>query len=55
MREKVMKKLFEVMCNDIKSENFTAKEVIVFGIVVPLLLVAVMGLAGWMDHLSGLV
>ena len=49
-----MKKFFEIMEKDIMSENFTMKEYVVYGIVAPLVLVAVMALAGWMDQMSGL-
>lgn len=36
---------------DIISEEFTAKECLVFGVVVPVVLVLIMGFAGWMDTL----
>lgn len=41
-----MKEFFEIMGKDILSENFTRKELVVYGIVAPLALVLVCGLAG---------
>ncbi len=41
-----MKEFLEIMEKDIMSENFTKKEYVVYGIVAPLVLVPVMGLAG---------
>ena len=40
-----MKEFFEIMGKDIMNENFTRKEFVVYGIVVPLVLVLVCGLA----------
>ena len=41
-----MKELLEIMGKDIKSENFTRREYVVYGIVAPLVLVLMCGLAG---------
>ena len=41
-----MKDFFEIMGKDILSENFTRREYVVYGIVAPLVLVLVCGLAG---------
>ena len=41
-----MKEFLEIMGKDITSENFTSREYVVFGIVAPLVLVLVCGLAG---------
>ena len=41
-----MKEFLKIMGKDIKSENFTRKEYIVYGIVAPLVLVLVCGLVG---------
>ena len=40
-----MKEFFEIMKKDIMSENFTKKEYVVYGIVAPLVLLLVCGLA----------
>ena len=41
-----MKEFLKIMEKDILSENFTRKEYVVYGIVAPLVLVLVCGLAG---------
>ena len=41
-----MKEFLEIMWRDIKNENFTRKEYVVYGIIAPLVLVLVCGLAG---------
>ena len=41
-----MKEFFEIMGKDIMNENFTRKELVVYGIVAPLVLVMMCGLAG---------
>lgn len=41
-----MKEFMEIMGKDILSENFAKKEYVMFGIVAPVVLVIVMGLAG---------
>ena len=46
-----MKEFLNIMEKDIRNENFTKKEIIVYGIISPIVLVAVMALAGWMDTL----
>ena len=40
-----MKDFFEIMGKDIMSENFTRREYVVYGIVVPVVLVLLCGLA----------
>ena len=44
-----MKEFLKIMGKDILSENFTLKEYIVYGILVPLVLVAIMALSGWLE------
>ncbi len=46
-----MKELVEIMLKDIKDENFSKKEYIVYGILTPIVLVALMALAGWLETL----
>ena len=41
-----MKEFLKIMGKDIMTENFTSKEFLVYGIVAPLVLVLVWGLAG---------
>ena len=44
-----MKELFEIFEKDIKSENFTRKEIVIYGIIAPLTLILVCGLAEWLS------
>ena len=38
-----------IMGKDIMDENFTRKEYIVYGILTPVVLVALMAVAGWLE------
>ena len=44
-----MKDFFKTIEKDYRSENFTLKEWIIGAIVGPLALLAIMGLAGWLE------
>lgn len=44
-----MKKFFEIMEKDIHSEHFSKKELVIYGILMPLALVVIMGIAGWLE------
>lgn len=46
-----MKELFKIMAKDIMDDHFTRKEYIVYGILAPIALVAIMALAGWLESL----
>ena len=46
-----MKEFLRIMGKDIMDEHFTAREYVIYGIVTPLVLVAVMALAGWLETL----
>jgi hypothetical protein len=46
-----MKELIEIMLKDIKDENFTKREYIVYCILTPIVLVGIMALAGWLETL----
>ena len=41
-----MKEFMEIMGKDILSENFSKKDYVVYGLVAPVVLVIVLGLAG---------
>ena len=41
-----MKEFLEIMGKDILSENFSKRELVVYGIVTPVVLVIVLGMAG---------
>lgn len=44
-----MKEFMEIMAKDIMSENFTKREYIVYGILTPLGMIAIIGIMGWID------
>ena len=44
-----MKELIEILLKDIKDENFSKREYIVYGILTPIVLVALMAIAGWLE------
>lgn len=44
-----MKEFFNVMFEDLKQEGFTKKEVVIYGVVVPLTCILVIGIAGWIE------
>lgn len=44
-----MKEFFEIMLKDINDEHFTRKELVIYGILTPIVLVALMALAGWLE------
>ena len=45
-----MRDFFEkLMTDDESRQKFTTKEVVVYGIVVPVVLVLIMGIAGWLE------
>ena len=44
-----MKKFLRMISEDIKKEIFSVKEMVVYGVVVPLVMIAIMGVAGWME------
>ena len=45
-----MKELLEILEKDIKSENFTRKEIVIYGIIAPIALILVCGLAEWLSN-----
>lgn len=47
-----MKEFLKIMGMDILSENFTRKQMVVYGILVPMMFIALMAIAGWMDSVS---
>lgn len=46
-----MKQFLEIMLKDIQREEFTQKEILVYGVVAPLGLIALMGFAGWIESI----
>lgn len=46
-----MKEFFNVMFEDMKQEGFTKKEVMIYGVVVPLGFIVTLGIAGWIEQM----
>lgn len=44
-----MKEIINILLKDIKDEHFTKSEYIVYGVLTPIVLVAIMALAGWLE------
>lgn len=44
-----MKEFFDTMKKDILSEHFTNKQLVIYGVLAPIVLFAIMALAGWME------
>ena len=44
-----MKEFIEIMAKDIMNENFSKREYIVYGILAPLGMIAIIGIVGWID------
>ena len=44
-----MKEFFNIMFEDLKQEGFTKKEVLIYGVVVPVACIVVIGIAGWIE------
>ena len=48
-----MEKFINTMEKDVRKDTFTKKEMVVYGIIAPLALVLIMGLAGWIENTLG--
>lgn len=46
-----MKEFFNVMFEDLKQEGFSKKEVLIYGVVLPLASIMVIGIAGWIEQM----
>ena len=47
----IMEKFMKMMEKDFQKEDFTKKEMVVYGIIVPVVLIAIMAFAGWLESL----
>ena len=47
-----MKEFLNMMEKDYKSEDFTMKEIVVFGVIAPIVLLAVLAIIGWLDTIG---
>ena len=48
-----MEKFIHTMEKDVRKDGFSKKEMVVYGIIVPLAFVLIMGLAGWIENALG--
>ncbi len=46
-----MKDFFNIMFEDLKQEGFSKKEVVIYGVVVPVVGILVIGIAGWIEQI----
>lgn len=46
-----MKEMLDVLEKDIRKENFSKSELLVYGIIAPIVLIIIMAIAGWMENL----
>lgn len=44
-----MKKFWRIMSDDVKQHDFTTKEKIVYGVIMVVAFILVMGVAGWLE------
>ena len=44
-----MRDFFKKLLTDESGQKFTKNEVIVYGIIVPVVMVVIMGIAGWLE------
>ena len=51
-RYTTMKEFLNMMEKDYKNENFTIKETIVFGVIAPIVILAIIGIIGWLDSIG---
>ena len=47
-----MKEFLETMEKDYRDENFTMKEIVVFGVIAPIVILAIIGIIGWLDSIG---
>ena len=50
-----MKEFFNIMFEDMKQDGFTKKEVVIYGVVVPLAFIAALGIAGWIEQMLAML
>ena len=44
-----MREFLDIMAKDIEKENFSRRELLIYGVVAPVALLVIMAIAGWMD------
>lgn len=44
-----MREFLDIMAKDIEKENFSRRELLIYGVVAPVSLLVIMAIAGWME------
>lgn len=52
LKQTVMNEFLNMMEKDYKSEDFTTKEIVVFGVIAPIVILAVLAIIGWLDSIG---
>lgn len=47
-----MKEFLNMMEKDYKSEDFTTKEIVVFGVIAPIVILSVLAIIGWLETIG---
>ena len=47
-----MKEFLETMEKDYQVEDFTKKEIVVFGVIAPIIIFAILAIIGWLDSIG---
>ena len=47
-----MKEFLETMEKDYQKESFTMKEIVVFGVIAPIVILAALAIIGWLDSIG---
>lgn len=52
LKQTIMKEFLNMMEKDYNSENFTTKEIVVFGVIAPIVILAVLAIIEWLDSIG---
>lgn len=52
LKQTIMKEFLNMMEKDYNSENFTTKEIVVFAVIAPIVILAVLAIIGWLDSIG---
>ena len=52
LKQTVMNEFLNMMEKDYKSEDFTMKEIVVFGVIAPIIILTVLAIIGWLDSIG---
>lgn len=52
LKQTIMKEFLNMMEKDYQVEDFTTKEIVVFGVIAPIVILAVLAIIGWLDSIG---